>query len=141
MVGAHVRGIVCEQIRPPFVLHKRRYLEPLGRMFVSGFQMGNQTRHFNLKQNAQKLYPETISLHLEMARFLFFLWVAFLGGSLRYQEVCCTLILRIFFPTWIRILGFKQPGIMARVCHMNRCPVGVATQREDLRNLSINGVQ
>ena len=23
--------------------------------------------------------------------------------------------------------------IMARVCHMNRCPVGVATQREDLR--------
>ena len=24
---------------------------------------------------------------------------------------------------------------MARVCHMNRCPVGVATQREDLRSL------
>ena len=26
--------------------------------------------------------------------------------------------------------------IMARVCHMNRCPVGVATQREDLRHFA-----
>jgi hypothetical protein len=30
-------------------------------------------------------------------------------------------------------------GIMARVCHMNRCPVGVATQREDLRSSAQSG--
>lgn len=32
---------------------------------------------------------------------------------------------------------FRGSGIMARVCHMNRCPVGVATQREDLRYLDL----
>jgi glutamate synthase (ferredoxin) len=33
----------------------------------------------------------------------------------------------------VRVASRREGCIMVRVCHTNKCPVGVASQREDLR--------